>query len=59
MHQYLATAWMLRLLGVRVRREMCRLSGAGGRAHELRKKTQPACHVVHVLLMYGQVGGKE
>ena len=36
--RYLATAWMLRFLGVRVRREARGLSGAGGRAHELGKK---------------------
>ena len=37
-HRYLATAWMARFLGVRVRREARGLSGAGGAAHELGKK---------------------
>ena len=55
----LVTARVLRLLGVRARREVRGLSG-GGRAHELgkkerkkairtRTKTRPARHVVHVL----------
>jgi len=44
-HQELATAEVLRLLGIRVRKESHGLSGAGGGAHELgrekRKKKLP------------------
>ena len=37
-HQGLAMAWVLQLLGARMRREVHSLSGAGGGAHKVRGK---------------------